>query len=474
MTASFFVSCLTGNCLQDVILLINLRFFLQVAYLTLYLQTFFNSILHDFPYSKFSVRRSFRQIGVICLLLTVLSGRPTLCAQWQEKMYMADSKIDTTKKGQLSVAVENLTFFRDNEYNSSVQKGYTLPGFWLQLKAVYHPLSNIKLEAGAHSIWFWGASRYPAYTYYQEIATWKGEKESHAVHVLPLLRAHIVLSDRWSFIIGNLYGGANHRLIEPLYNPELNLSSDPETGVQLLYTSDRIIFDVWLNWMTFIYRLDTHQESFASGASAQFYLTQPESALQVYVPLQGLIHHRGGEIEAFDENIQTLMNGVVGAGIEWRPQSRVLRSVKTEFDITGHYFPKGRTYQSETGMGYYLNTAMQLKDFTVSASYWRGRNFIPVFGSVFYSAVSLKKDRMMYENPGLLHFGADYVRSLGKGFALGAKFEVFRYVSGKMYAADTRIYQPSAFGKNANYAFEICFRMTPTFSIKNRPRINTN
>ena len=441
----------------------NERFFLQVAHLTLYLQPFFNNSLYDILYSKFSVRKKCIQIGVICLLLTVLSGRQTLCAQWQEKLYMTDTKIDTTQKGKLSVALDNLTFFRDNEYNSSVQKGYTLPGFWLQLKAVYHPLSNIRLEAGAHSVWFWGATRYPTFAYYQEIATWKGDKDAGKVHVLPFLRAHIAISDRWSFVLGNLYGGANHRLIEPIYNPELNLSSDPETGIQLLYSSDRFTFDTWLNWMTYIYRLDTHQEALATGVTAQLNLTQPESAFRVYMSFQGLAHHRGGEIEAVDENIQTLMNGAMGAGIEWRPQSRVVRSVKTEFDVTGHYFPKGRTYQSETGMGYYSNTAIQLKDFTVNASYWKGKNFIPVFGSVFYSAMSIKKDRMMYENPGLLHVSAGYVRSWGKGFALGAKLEVFRFVSGKMYAADTRVYQPSAFGKNTNFALEICFRMTPTF-----------
>lgn len=35
-------------------------------------------------------------------------------------------------------------------------------------------------------------------------------------------------------ILGNIYGGSNHGLIAPLYNPELNLTADPKTGFQVL------------------------------------------------------------------------------------------------------------------------------------------------------------------------------------------------------------------------------------------------
>jgi len=411
------------------------------------------------------VRKKIQHIGFFFLLLTVLSGMQKLCAQIAEKLYTTDTKIDTLRKGQLSVDVDNLTFFRNNEYNSSVQKGYTLPGFWLQLKTVYYPLSNIKIEAGAHSIWFWGATRYPALSY-REISTWNGLDNARKVHVLPFFRVHLALSDHINFILGNLYGGSNHRLIAPLYNPELNLTSDPETGLQLLYTTKRIVLDAWLDWMSFIYRLDTHQEALATGYSVRFNLNDPESTFQFYLPLQGLAHHQGGEIIAMDENILTIMNGAIGAGVEWNSRSRVVKSVKTEFDIVGHYFPKGRTYQQEKGMGYYAKAAIQLQDFNISASYWTGRNFIPIFGSVFYSSMSMKKNGMMYENPGLLHIEADYVRSLGEGYALGVKVEVFRYLSGKMYAANTRIIQPSAFGKNTNYAYEVSFRMNPSILLK--------
>ena len=409
--------------------------------------------------------KEYGRIVIRFFLLTVLSGMQMISAQLSEKLYTTDCRIDTTQKGRLSVEVDNLTFFKNNEYNSTAQKGYTLPGFWFQLKSVYHPLSSVKLEAGVHSIWFWGADMYPAFAY-KENPAWKSHDDAHPVHLSPFFRVHLALSDRLSFILGNLYGGANHRLIEPLYNPELNLTSDPETGLQLLYNTKRFQVDLWLDWMTYIYRLDTHQEAFVAGFSTRFNTHDTSSPLNVYFPLQGLVLHRGGEIKLVDVNNQTLMNGAVGAGVEWNREGRVLKSIKTEYLLAGFYYPKGRTYQPESGRGHYVRAAIQLSDFNICASYWSCNNFIPVFGSVFYSSMSIKKTGMLYENPSLCYLSVDYVRSLGKGFTLGIKADVYRYMSGKMYAAETRLYQPSNFGKNKNHSLEICFRMNPSFLIK--------
>jgi len=378
---------------------------------------------------------------------------------------MTDSRIDTLQKGRLSVEVDNLTFFRNNEYNSTAQEGYTLPGFWLQPKAVYYPLSSIKLEAGVHSIWFWKTSSYPAFAY-REIPTWMGRENAQNVHVLPFLRVHLALSDRLDFILGNLYGGANHRLIEPLYNPELNLTSDPETGLQLIYHSKTFQFDLWLDWMTYIYRLSTHQEALITGGSARFNLNAPESRFHVYIPFQGLVHHKGGEINVTEENIQTIANGAVGAGIVWNREGHFVKSIKTEYALAGFYFPKGRTYQPESGFGNYVRAEVRFFDFNFTASYWRCRDFIPISGSIFYSSMSAKKPGMLYKNPSLCYWGLDYVRSFGKGFALGMKAEVYRYMSGKMYSSETRLFQSSNFGKNTNHALEVSFRMTPSFLIR--------
>ena len=84
-----------------------------------------------------------------------------LHAQLAEKVFRTDYRITSENERKLFVTLDNLSFFRNAESTSFAQKGYTLPGFWLQLKGVYYPTENIKLEGGVHSVWFWGATRYP-------------------------------------------------------------------------------------------------------------------------------------------------------------------------------------------------------------------------------------------------------------------------------------------------------------------------
>ena len=225
----------------------------------------------------------------------------TLYAQIPDRVFKTDSRIDPEKKGELSVEFDNLSFFKDDEYTGSFMKGYTLPGLWLQAKAVYYPLEMLKLEAGVHLQRFWGANRYPNMAY-QDIAHWKGDQYQRGFHALPWFRAQVALSDHVNIVLGDLYGAANHNLIEPLYNPELNMVADPEMGLQLLYNSCRFDLDVWVNWESFIFREDIHQEAFTVGLSTRFKFNDPDSRFHFYAPLQVLAQHRGGEIDTILTN----------------------------------------------------------------------------------------------------------------------------------------------------------------------------
>jgi hypothetical protein len=389
----------------------------------------------------------------------------TLFAQTADPLFLSESRIDTLRKGQLSLEMDNLSFFKNNEFNSTIQKGYTLPGFWLQLKASYYPFSNLKIEGGIHSIWFWGSSRYPAFAY-KGISTWNGQDYARNVHFLPYFRAQIALSKQVDFVLGDIYGGSNHRLIEPLYNPELNLTSDPESGLQFLYHSKWLQFDMWVDWMTYIYKLDTQQEAFVSGASARLMANAPESPFHVYFQLQGLLQHRGGEIDITNEEVQTLFNGATGLGITGNIHRKVLKQINAEVDLAAYRSPRGGVYPMKDGVGYYTKLALQLADFNVKASYWSCRNFMPVFGSAFYGSASTREGGLFYEKPKMLYLGVDYMHLLKKGFAFGIKAETYYYLSGKMYHPQTGLYVSPAFGRNTNYSIGVCLRINPSFLLK--------
>lgn len=403
------------------------------------------------------------------LFLSMLFGglgahTPPLRAQLAEKVFMTDYRINPENKRKLFIAVDNLSFFRNAESTTFVQKGYTLPGFWLQLKAAYYPTENIKLEGGLHSLWFWGATRYPAFAY-NDIAVWRGEESKHNVHLLPYLRAHVALSDQVDLILGDLYGGSNHGLIAPLYNPELNLSSDPEAGVQILYHPRWMDLDIWLNWESFIYKLDTHQEAFTFGWSSRLKFNSAESTFHVYALMQALAQHRGGELDTISngQSVQTMLNGVAGLGVDWNVRRGVLKKVNLEFDVAGYYQHAGNLWPLKRGYGWYGSMAADLSDFRVQAAYWKCEDFISLFGNPLYGAISTYLEDAVYRNPRMIYAGAEYTRTFGREFSLGINADAF-------YRMGTRMIDPKkrhdSEGDRLNYSFGVFFRFRPSFLIK--------
>jgi len=398
----------------------------------------------------------------------MISGWQSLPAQLTERLFVADRSIDSLDKGRLSVDVDNLSFFRDNEYVTTVERGYTLPGFRLRLNATYFPLANMKIEAGVHSIWFWGANRYPSYAY-REIPKWEEGNDAKGVHLLPWFRVQLAVSDNFNIVLGDIYGGAEHRLIEPMYNPELNLSSDPEAGIQLLYNNAWLDFDFWTDWMSFVYKDDDHQEAFTVGISSRFKFNAPDSRFHFYMPVQALALHRGGDINARKETVKTIMNGAIGAGLEWNIDCKILKRIGAEFDFFGYAFPKGREANPKSGSGLNASVSAQLRNVFVKTSWWQNKDFMPIFGAPFYGCRSMIFDGMTYDKPSLLHCGVEYLRPFGKGFAMGVTADMFyNFPNGRnSFEIDTDVAVPeNIFGQNSNISFGIVIRACPSFLIK--------
>ncbi len=392
-----------------------------------------------------------------CFLVTL-----PVYSQITERVYKSDYRIDPEKKGELSVELDNISFFKNNEFSGNFLKGYTLPGFWLQTKAVYYPLENIKLEAGAHMLRFWGANKYPNFAY-QDISTWKGNQFQSGFHILPYLRAQIALSDHVDIILGNIYGGANHYLIEPLYNPELNLIADPEAGVQLLYRSKFIDADIWANWESFIFKLDTHQEAFTFGLSTCFKYNNEEAPVHFYSPLQVLAQHRGGEIDTILTNsVQTLMNGAVGVGAVWNINHRIIKNINIELDAIGYYQQAGELWLFDSGYGLFARASADIQDFRIKAGYWMCEDFISMFGSPFYGAVSTSKEDFTFEKPKMTTLGLEYSRSFGKGYSLGIDMDLYQHFSSTVHTPEGSQKQ----GSSTSFTVGIYFRINPSFIIK--------
>lgn len=150
----------------------------------------------------------------------------------------------------------------------------------------YQPLKNLRVEVGVSMLHYWGANKYPNLNY-SDIATWKGDQTQTGFHMLPFFNVQLAVNSRFNLILGNIYGD----LTTGLSNRSTirrTLSADPEMGVQMLWRGKPLDFDMWVNWESFIFDKDTHQEAFTFGLSTRFKANLPERRTHVYFPLRWL------------------------------------------------------------------------------------------------------------------------------------------------------------------------------------------
>ena len=398
----------------------------------------------------------------ICLYLLLLGICNHVSAQISDHICSTIYSIDTTKVGELYAEIDNLSFFKNNEYSGTVLKGYSLPGMWIQPKLTYNPIKNIHLELGMHALVYSGAYKYPAYAY-RDIANWKGDQYQKGTHCLPFYRAQFAWNNV-NVVLGNLYGGANHNMIAPLYNQELNLTADPEMGLQILYDLPHFHMDAWIDWQSYIFDFDTHQEAFMVGLSTRVDYTKNASRFHFYTPIQLLVQHRGGEQDDTDMGVQTLSNASFGVGMEWHANSRVLTSLNAEVNLAASYQQAGELWPYGKGIGGYATINAKLWDKLIcTASYFVGKDYISLSGIPYYGTISMKNTGAIYDKMNTLFGGLEYSRIFSKYFALGVKLDSYYVMPGTMMDADRNVVDTSS---NLSFSFGVFLRVNPRFLIK--------
>lgn len=340
---------------------------------------------------------------------------------------------------RLDFCIDNLNFIRDNEYKGSMVKGYTLPGIWILPKFTYQPLRNLKLEAGAYLLRYWGANVYPNLNY-SDLAIWKGEQYQKGFHALPFFRVQYRPHPTLDIVLGHYYGRNNHKLIEPLYNPEMGLTADPEAGVQILWNVKPFSLDAWVNWESFIFQDDTHQEAFTFGLSTRFKFNKPTSQYHFYIPLQGLFQHRGGEINTEDKSrqIKTWLNAAAGFGTDININRRILKKANIEADYAYFSQQAGTLLPFDKGFGIQARASVDLCRFRLIAGYWQSKDFVTIFGNPHFGCVSVIPDAdITYDDPKMIFFKVQYSQDIAKGFSWGIHADLFNQLPVDMYDAES-------------------------------------
>lgn len=413
--------------------------------------------------------------ALILLLGSVISAaaHPEDDADMPRRMGSQTYSVDTAKINTLGLELEALAFFKDNEFDGNVQNGYSLPGVRLQPRLTYTPIRQIKLELGLHATIYSGANKYPCYVFH-DIATWKGNQYQSGAHLLPFFRAtasfrHITLA------LGNIYGGATHGFSEVMYNPELVLTDDPEMGFQILLDTKRWHSDLWINWQSYIFKEDTHQEAFTVGWTQRIDIWKKRHSEDIThtlsIPIQLVLQHRGGEQDNTDMGVQTIANGALGLAYRYSaPKQRVVTGVSAEILALGCYQQMGKLWPFKAGPAVWARADVEfIKDLRASVGFFAANKFCSLYGSPFFGSLSTKVHGGRFENISTAVLGVEYSRTFARAYTIGANVKAYLCHTGALTCPPDDAHPegytvPGEF--RTPFSFGAYFRCSPSFVLK--------
>ena len=186
-------------------------------------------------------------------------------------------------------------FFYDSERDMGLAKGFSLTGFRLSPALSYGINTRAMLRVGFEMTAFAGLDSLYAFK--------------------PLLTLVYMPLPWVSFVAGTLYGGHNHLLGAPVYDPVRHLYHHSEQGIQILTRTRHWQSDNWLDWTHYLTPYTADQEYFTMGTRHEFWLLPPapdHRGLSLSLPAHFIAMHRGGEVKTLDTNMTTLTNECIG------------------------------------------------------------------------------------------------------------------------------------------------------------------
>jgi hypothetical protein len=327
-------------------------------------------------------------------------------SQINESNYIRDTKIYSDDANKLFLQIDNTNFIKNNEYTSTVIEGYTLLGFNIAPKFIYYPSSRIKLSFGGNFL-----------TY---------NARENELEASLLLSFQYKISPKFDFVLGNIYGTVNHRLIDPLFDSERFLNQNIENGLQFLWNSDRIFMDLWLDWEQQIFRDDPFHEKFNVGLSSEFLLINKENRYKLSIPFQNLIRHEGGQIDSYAKPIVTIFNNATGLSFTKMFNDKFIHKFKISSFVVNYQDLSPLTERMFIdGTSSYSKLELINSNYNLTLGYWYGNQHIAPIGNPIYETYS--RTNIFVEEPirQIIIGKLNYQKDVFKGINLGLRFDTY-------------------------------------------------
>jgi hypothetical protein len=324
---------------------------------------------------------------------------------------------------RLSFKIRNSNFFVDNEYKGEKTFGYTLPGFRLTPTLFYEIGDKISIEGGASMLNYHGANKYPC-VIYSNLPTWLSYQYLEGIHIVPFFKINWNITRDWQLTLGNVDNENSHLLPEPLYNVEHTFSSDPECGVQMRLNKPYHKMDLWLNWFSFVFAHDIHQEAFTLGYNSQTNIDIKKDKFRFVVPISFLAQHIGGENLSGSFSVQSWVNFAAGLKGEMK-----IGGVKTAVGFDYLYYKQltsGNFMPFEQGKAYYPYMELVYKDLKIKFAYYDSEDFVSLLGSPHFCNYSTNTPDLVFDRANQYYIRATYRYKIIKGCDFYAYFQMFK------------------------------------------------
>lgn len=315
-----------------------------------------------------------QKLGSAILLLLLSIGA---FSQEASKILVSDEPFDPKTTGNLSLAIDNLNFFKNNEYKSKYVDGFTLPGVWIRPKLLFYPDNKLRFELGGQVLTYNGRDEYKLYPWFS---------------VLYMPVKHLSLR------MGSLNEDQNHGLLSPVMDIEHFLMDKPEAGIQVKFKNHRLKSDLWIDWQKMIFKGDPYKERFVFGAVTELALLKTEKLeLALPVTFNGL--HEGGEIDLAPGLARTHI--AVSEGIKFKKKlsGSIFKSWLLESYFLQSSYPEGETaLPSNQGTAMYFRSGITSGYGNLLASYWQGARFFTPLGMPLFQNGAVNEPFAVNEN----------------------------------------------------------------------------
>jgi len=314
-----------------------------------------------------------RLTGTLLLLLLFFGA----FSQEGSGIFVSDEPFAPQKTGNLLIAVDNLNFFKNNEYKSKYVDGYTLTGAWIRPKLLFYPDKKFRFEIGGQVLKYNGQDEYITFPWFA--AVYQPKKN---------------LSIR----MGSLNEDRNHGLIEPVMDKEHFMAGQPEAGLQAKYRNSRIAADLWIDWQKMIFKGDPFKERFVFGVVTETTLIDANKLkLTLPVTFNGL--HQGGEIDTDPGLAITHIAISEGFKLSKKLDGAFLKSWFAESYLLQSTYPKGETALPGTnGTAVYFLAGITSGYGQISGGYWQGSRFFTPLGMPLFQNSALDQPYAIDQN----------------------------------------------------------------------------